>query len=79
MIEIIAGNNKSLKEQLEKQIKEGVFKNLKFEGVYNAIRYPFYRNNKTYTVTYLGDKDCILLREMYQILKKYMNDFEIRA
>lgn len=78
MIQLFANNDEILKQQMEKQIQEEIFKGIKFNWIYNAIRYPFYKNNNIYTMLYLSEKDCRLLKDMYILLKKYMNDLLLK-
>ena len=42
LIEILSGNNVTLKTQLEKQLLVWVFENIRFLGLYNNCRYPKY-------------------------------------
>ena len=43
-IEIVSGNNEMLKMQITEQLKKGVLKGVRFSAIYNAVRYPFYKN-----------------------------------
>jgi HEPN domain-containing protein len=72
-IEIVSGNDETLKHQISVQLKQDVFKNIRFSAIYNAVRYPFYTNN-TYTVTEMSKEDCDTLQEIYNSLKKYIKE-----
>lgn len=76
-IEILAGSNDVLREQVSEQLKQGVFKGIRFSAVHNAVRYPFYRN-ESYSVTKMSKKDCETVSEIYSSLKKYMGQMYIK-
>ena len=76
-IEIVSGNNEILKQQINTQLKQNVFRNIRFSVIYNAVRYPFYKNN-AYMVTEMSKKDCDVLREIYDSLKQYMTQLSMR-
>lgn len=75
---ILTGNNELLKNHLEKQIKENIFCNIKFSGLYNAIRYPFYKNN-IYRITKLSKEDCYKLYKIHCLLKKYIDELQLKV
>ncbi len=74
-IEIMTGNNPVLRSQMEYQMKEIIFKNVRFSQLHNNLRYPFYLKNKSdYGIDEMNSADCEELKSMCRNLKKYLND-----
>lgn len=76
-IEIVSGNNEILKMQITEQLKNGVLRGIRFSTIYNAVRYPFYKSNN-YKLTEMSKNDCEQMKEIYDLLKKYINSVNIR-
>ncbi len=77
LIELLAGNDESLKTQLAVQIKEGVFQDIYFAKLYNDCRYPNYNQYKEqYHILELGREDCERIRQISQRLTQYIRDFD---
>ena len=75
LVEIMAGSQKILRSQMEHQIKEIIFQNIRFSRLYNSTRYPFYDpKRKNYSVDEMTFRDCTQMAEICQSLKKYLND-----
>ncbi|MDE6730476.1 MAG: HEPN domain-containing protein [Oscillospiraceae bacterium] len=75
LVEIMAGGQEVLRFQMEHQIKEIIFRNIRFSRLYNSTRYPFYDSKrKNYSVDEMTSQDCIRMAEICQSLKKYLND-----
>lgn len=76
-IEIVSGNNEMLKMQITEQLKKGVLKGVRFSAIYNAVRYPFYKNYN-YKLTQMSKNDCEQMKEIYDLLKRYIDSVNIR-
>lgn len=76
-IEIVSGSDEMLKMQITKQLKSGVLKDIQFSTIYNAVRYPFYKNN-SYRIMEMSKADCEQLSEIYRLLKTYINSIVIK-
>ena len=76
LIEILSGNNVTLKTQLEKQLLVGVFENIRFLGLYNNCRYPKYVDKcEKYLVLHISEEDCIRIKNISQKLDCFISDF----
>ena len=77
LIEIIAGNDKNLKEQIDLQIRHTICHNIKFTVIYNAVRYPAYNERKNnYKTLNMNSQDYDELYKIYNALKKALKDFD---
>lgn len=76
-IEIVSGNNEILKMQITEQLKKGVLKDVRFSAIYNAVRYPFYKSCN-YKLTEMSKTDCEQMKEIYGLLKRYIDSVNIR-
>lgn len=76
-IEIVSGNDNNLRIQVSDQLKNGVLKGIHFSTVYNAARYPYYKNGN-YRITEMSRNDCLQLRDIYDMLKTYINSINVR-
>lgn len=76
-IEIVSGSNEILKMQITEQLKNGVLKGIRFSNMYNAVRYPFYKNHN-YKVTEMSKNDCEQMIDIYSLLKKYIDSINIK-
>lgn len=77
LIELLAGHNEVLKEQLTEQIKTGVFQNVKFSKLYNDCRYPSYNSFKEqYFILQLEKRDCERVADICEQLTKFIQDFD---
>ena len=77
LIELLAGNNDALKEQLMVQIKQGVFQNIRFSKLYNDCRYPMYNTHEQkYYILVINKEDCKRVAKISQQLTKFIQDFD---
>lgn len=76
LIEIIAGNNDIMREQISEQLKNKILRGIRFSGIYNAVRYPFY-NNGTYKILEMSYEDCVTIESIYDVLKRTLRDLYI--
>lgn len=77
LIEILAGNNNVLKEQLTLQLKKNVFQDINFSIIYNSCRYPSYNFHKqNYSILYLDKKDCQKVASVCEKLNDFISDFD---
>ena len=77
LIEIIVGNDKNLKEQIELQIRHTICRGLKFTVIHNAVRYPTYSEKKNnYKTLSMNAQDYDELYKIYNALKKFLKDFD---
>ncbi|MEY8334903.1 hypothetical protein AALB53_17635 [Lachnospiraceae bacterium 47-T17] len=76
-IEIISGNDSNLRIQVSEQLKRGVLKGIRFSTIHNVCRYPVYKNG-SYRIIEMKKHDCTLLREIYDMLKTYINSINVR-
>lgn len=75
LIEILSSDNNNLKAQLEQQLLEGVFENIRFLGLYNNCRYPRYSNKfSDYAVLKLSEKDCGRMKKIAEKLDRFLAD-----
>ena len=75
LIEIIAGNDNLLREQISNQIKNQILHGVKLSRLYNAVRYPFYNEyNKSYKILKMSLIDCKEMYMMFEALKKMLQD-----
>ena len=76
LIEILSGNDISLKLQLEHQILNVIFENIMFGHLYNQCRYPSYHeNHRNYSMIEITAKDCERIRVIAKKLDKFLEDF----
>ena len=75
LLEIVtAGKDIHLAGQLEYQLKDVVFKNIRFGSLNSSLRYPMYNYYKNgYSIKQLSKQDCVLLFNMLNQLKEYLN------
>lgn len=74
-VEIKAENDEIIQAQLNQQI-QNILRHIRFTGIYNAIRYPFYhdRNGKQhYTVLKMSRSDYLDIKGMFDRLKVYLD------
>ncbi len=76
-IEIVSGNDNNLKIQVSSQLKKGVLKDIHFTSVYNAVRYPYYKNG-SYRIIKMSKSDCAQVQDIYDMLKTYINSIAVR-
>ncbi len=76
-IEIVSGNNEILKMQITEQIKNGVLKGIRFSAMYNAVRYPFYKN-QNYKMIEMSKNDCEQLKGINDLLKNYIDSIIVK-
>ena len=76
-IEIVSGNDNNLRIQVSEQLKNGVLKGIRFSAIHNASRYPYY-NNGSYRITEMSKNDCVQLKDIYDMLKTYINSINVR-
>ena len=77
LIEILSGNNETLKQQLSLQLKSGVFENINFSKLHNDCRYPNYNSyEKKYFILDIDYQDCLRVSNMNTKLEKFINDFD---
>ena len=77
LIELLAGNDDALKNQLITQIKTGVFQNINFSKLYNDCRYPSYNLYKNrYFVLHISREDCERISQISQQLTRFIHDFD---
>ena len=75
LIEIVAGNDNLLREQISNQIKNQILHGVKLSRLYNAVRYPFYNEyNKSYKFLKMSLTDCKEIHKMFESLKKMLQD-----
>ena len=73
LIKIKSSGDDRLNDLLNDQIKNKIFRGIRFSVVYNSARYPFYNaRNQNYSVTVISQKDCQLMEDIYSALKKYL-------
>lgn len=77
-IEVMAGNDITLKQQIRKQLKENIFEGIIFSNVYNSTRYPYYKEEGVYRIIDMSENDCKFLQEKYCALKKYLKELYVR-
>lgn len=77
LIEIVSGNDETLKLQIIEQLKRGVLREIYFSAIYNSTRYPISRN-KSYKVIKMSKDDCTQLGKIYDMLKNYVNSINVR-
>ncbi len=77
-VKIMAGNDENLHNQLNHQIKESIFENIRFSSIYNAVRYPYYNSKyHSYCLRKTDFNDCERIRKMYRKLKDYIEKLYI--
>ena len=77
LIEILSQGNSVLKEQITKQLVEGVLRNIRFSGLYNEVRYPrFNYKYNQYTILNITKEDCEALKQISENLRKYLDDLD---
>lgn len=75
LIEIKSKGDEFLNKILCDQLKEKIFRGLKFSGIYNNVRYPFYSIKfENYTMTQTSKTDCNIMQEIYDALKLYLKE-----
>ena len=75
LIEIVAGNDDLLREQISNQIKYQILKGVKLSVLYNAVRYPFYNEYKgNYKILSMSISDCLDIKNMFKGLKNMLQD-----
>ena len=77
LIEILAGNDSTLKDQLIDQIKIHVLENINFSRLHNDCRYPAYNlSQKQYFILCIDKHDCERISHIYQKLTQFICDFD---
>lgn len=77
LIEIKAGNDTLLKQQIDYQIKQTILQNTRFTGIYNAVRYPFYSaQHHNYSLLEMSAKDYLEIKNMLDVLKSSLRDLD---
>lgn len=77
LVEIYAGNDKTLYTQIRNQIIRGILKNIKFAKLHNNVRYPVYNLNKnSYNIYTIQKNECDEIREMQQKLILFLKDLD---
>ena len=80
LFKICTGNNESLFNQLNAQLKNQVFRDTNFSLLHNKVRYPIFSPKfQNYTFLELNARDCETLRDMLTLLKKYLEDISRRV
>ncbi|HHD2753883.1 TPA: HEPN domain-containing protein [Clostridium perfringens] len=75
LIEIVAGNDKLLREQISNQIRNQIFQGEKLSRLYNAVRYPFYyEKSESYKIVNMSKRDCEEIFDMLKALKRMLQD-----
>ena len=73
LIKIKSKGDERMNGLLTDQIKNKIFRGIKFSAVYNSSRYPFYNmKSKNYSITVISQEDCKLMEDIYCALKKYL-------
>ncbi len=76
LLEIVAGNDINLKNQLDYQINTQILHNIRFTGIHDGVRYPFYHpHQENYTLLEMQRDDYIEIKNIFDMLKKTLNDF----
>ena len=74
LIEIISTDNIT-KEQVSKQLKEGVLSNINYRHLHNNLRYPSYsKKYDSYSIIEIKKSDFILLGDRLKLLRKFLID-----
>ena len=74
------GNNETLFNQLNAQLKHQIFQELNFSVLHNKVRYPIYSTRfQNYSFLELGERDCGTLQSMLATLKKYLDEISRRV
>ena len=77
LIEILAGNNNTLKIQLTEQLKSGVFQNINFSYLHNDCRYPKYNSfRKCYSILQFSKEDCLRIADINKQLDRFIEAFD---
>lgn len=77
LVEIIAGNDKNLKEQIGIQIRHTICRDIRFSMIHNAVRYPIYSSyHESYKTLLMSSEDYSELYRIYNVLKKSLKDFD---
>lgn len=77
LIEILAGNNNTLKIQLTEQLKFGVFQNINFSQLHNDCRYPKYNSfKKCYSILQFSKEDCLNIADINKQLDRFIEAFD---
>lgn len=77
LIEILAGNDDLLKEQLSHQLKTNVFGDIRFSRLYNECRYPHYNYQKNdFSVLRINKEDCQKISGMNSALDHFIASFD---
>ena len=76
-IEIVSGNDVNLRIQVSNQLKNDVLKGIHFSTIHNLTRYPSYKNG-SYRIIDMSRNDCIQLRNIYDMLKIYINSINAK-
>lgn len=77
LIEILAGNDDTLRKQLSMQVKNGVFENIEFSKLYNNCRYPYYHLQKgNYSMLNIDAQDCLRIANINKKLDNFIRDFD---
>ena len=80
LFKICTGNDESLFNQLNAQLKNQVFRDTNFSLLHNKVRYPIFSPKfQNYTFPELNARDCETLRDMLTLLKKYLEDISRRV
>ena len=75
LIKLYAGNDEILFEQMYRQIKRHVLKDVDFRFMNNSLRYPIYNErHENYVSFTLNQADCYELNKILQALKNYLGD-----
>ena len=75
LIKLYAGNDETLFEQMRRQIKQHVLKDVDFRFMNNSLRYPIYNErHENYVLFTLNQADCNELNKILQALKNYLGD-----
>lgn len=75
LIEVLAGNNEIIREQISKQILSGVFQDIRFSSLHNNVRYPLYHSDtQNYSMLEISESDCYRIQEIHLCLKRFLKD-----
>ena len=75
LVDVYAGNNTSMAEQMNQQISTNILKEINFRSLHNMLRYPTYSSHfGNYTTLALTNKECVTLKNVLNTLKSYLND-----
>lgn len=77
LIEIKAGNDDILRQQLHYQIKNIIMKNTQFTGIYNAVRYPHYSERyHNHSLLEMTAADYLSIKNILNTVKNTLRDLD---